>query len=69
MLIIPQFQKKKEKRNYWGNNYQRIVSQKILTFHTGLEDTEVLTSHSRDTWLNMLVFRCKKSHALVRAVN
>ena len=69
MLIIPQFQKKKEKRNYWGNNYQRIVSQKILTVHTGLEDTEVLTSHSRDTWLNMLVFRCKKSHALVRAVN
>ena len=69
MLIIPQFQKKKEKRNYWGNNYQRIVSQKILTVHTGLEDTEVLTSHSRDTWLNMLAFRCKKSHALVRAVN
>ena len=69
MSIIPQFQKKKEKRTYWGNNYQRIVSQTILTVHTGLEDTEVLTSHSRDTWLNMLVFRRKKSHALVRAVN
>lgn len=64
--MCPLYLNEKRKKNYWGNNnYQRIVSQTILRVHTGLEDTRILTSHGRDTSLNMLAFRCKKSHASV----
>ena len=58
--------KKRKKRKAVGKITARELS---ATVHTGLEDIEVLTSHSRGTSLYMLVFRCKKSHALVRAVN